>query len=157
MTGEGTERLKDSNDAREWQEAVKDLLQQEIEGRAVGWMEDAGQFMSTIHSSIDLFKNNPDLIPGTKGFNRRLADEFARMAKPYEVRIDGKLHGYNIPVQPIIDDMRSRIGKPAARTQAPKPKADPPQRGVRSRAPSNSEPEDFSVLFGTIGLPHLKI
>jgi len=157
--GEGMETLKDTNDAREWQDAIKEILVQEIEGKASVWMQDAVGFMETIHSSVDLFKNNTDLIPGTKGFNKKLADDFATMMQPYEVRIEGKLHGYSIPVQPIIDNLRKSAAKvPQAAAAAPKAqKSAPPQRGIASKAPTSGEQEDFSTLFGTIGLPHLKI
>jgi len=157
--GEGMETLKDTNDAREWQDAIKEILVQEIDSRAGTWMQDAVGFMETIHSSVDLFKNNHDLIPGTKGFNKKLADDFATMMQPYEVRIEGKLHGYSIPVQPIIDQLRKSAPK-AAPPAAAAPKAQKPsgpQRGISSKAPTSGEAEDFSTLFGTIGLPHLKI
>jgi hypothetical protein len=160
MTKEGTETLENTQDAREWQEAVQLVLQQEIENTAGSWIQDSVGFMETVHSSIDLFRNNPDLIPGTKGFNKELADSFASMASAYEVRIDGKLHGYSVPVQPIIESLRKQLGNrpPAAGKHAQRQaQEEPPQRGVRSKAPSSSEPEDFSTLFGTIGLPHLKI
>lgn len=159
MTGEGTEKLKDSADAKEWQEAVKTLLTQEINSRAEEWMGNSTQFFETVHASIDLFKNNPDLIPGTKGFNRELADAFAKMAKPYEVRNDGKLQGYSIPVQPLIEQLRAQTAKKpvAPPKKAPAKKADPPQRGLRSKAAAGDPPEDFTTLWRTIGLPNLKI
>lgn len=157
-SGEGMETLKDTNDAREWQDAIKEILTQEIESKANIWMQDAVGFMETIHSSVDLFKNNTDLIPGTKGFNKKLADDFASMMQPYEVRIEGKLHGYSIPVQPIIDNLRKTAPAKTAQAAPPKAKqAAPPQRGISSKAPTSGEAEDFSTLFGTIGLPHLKI
>lgn len=159
---EGMETLRSSEDAKEWQEAVKSILVQEINSRAQAGMTESRGFLETMHSSIDLFKNNPDLIPGTKGFNRNLADRFAEMAKPYEVRVDGKLNGYSIPVQPLIDNLRAQ-SKPAPKTAPPveatavPPSADPPQAGLTSKAGVSGEKEDFSTLFGTIGLPHLKI
>jgi hypothetical protein len=89
------------------------------------------------------------------------------MAKPYEVRVEGKLQGYSIPVQPIIDQMRTlikaRTAAPAAPAPppaaAPVPRAtlEPPQAGIPAKAGSSSEKEDFSTLFGTIGLPNLQI
>jgi hypothetical protein len=168
---EGMERLKDSNDAKEWQEAVRSILVQEIRETAQTKLDESRQFLETIHNSIDLFKNNPDLIPGTKTFNKPLADEFAKIAQPYEVREDGKLQGYSVPVQPIIDALRGQqkaqsatvaeAGSPVPATppgadQHP-PAADPPQAGIPSKAGSSAEKEDFSTLFGTIGLPHLQI
>ena len=165
---EGTETLRNSEDAKEWQEAVKSILIEEIRETATAKMEESAAYMQTVHSSIDLFKNNPDLIPGTKGFNRTLADSFANMMAPYEVRADGKLQGYSIPVQPIIDNLRktaaavpapsktAAAAPPAAARPTPPP-PEPPQAGIASKAGSSSEKEDFSTLFGTIGLPNLQI
>jgi hypothetical protein len=84
------------------------------------------------------------------------------MAKPYELRVDGKLHGYTIDVQPLIAQLRTQLqseAKAAPAAAAPakpaKPKADAPQAGIRSKAGSGAETEDFSTLFGTLGLPDL--
>ena len=162
------ETLRNSEDAKEWQEAVKSLLVAEIREQATAKMEESADFMQTVHASIDLFKNNPDLIPGTKDFNKPLADQFAGMMEPYEVRVDGKLQGYSIPVQPIIEKLRTNLKAaaaaapaPAAATPAaapaPRPAPEPPQAGIQSKASSGAEREDFSTLFGTIGLPNLQI
>ena len=163
---DGTEILRDTADAKEWQEAVRGLLVAEIKENAETKMEESADFLQTVHASIDLFKNNRDLIPGTKDFNRRLADQFAGMMQPYEVRVDGKLQGYSIPVQPIIDTLRAQakasapaLAPPPAAAAAPETKsqAEPPQAGIASKAGSSAEKEDFSTLFGTIGLPNLQI
>jgi hypothetical protein len=167
---DGMETLKSSEDAKEWQEAVKTLLAQEIRSKAEAKLEESKSFIDTVHASIDLFKNNADLIPGTKGFNRELADAFATMAKPYEIRddTDKKLVGWSIPVQPIIDQLRTQqaaaktpAAAPAATPAAPAapaaPPADPPQAGITSKAGNSTDREDFSTLFGTIGLPNLQI
>jgi hypothetical protein len=159
------ETLHDSNDAKEWQEAVRTLLVAEIEEQAEDKMEESRDYLQTVHASIDLFKNNRDLIPGTKDFDRRLADQFATMMSPYEVRVDGKLQGYSIPVQPIIDNLRTQLAAgrtapappPAAQSSPEAQQAEPPQAGIASKAGSNGEKEDFSTLFGTIGLPNLQI
>jgi len=160
------ERLKDTNDAKEWQEAVKSLLVGDIRERATAKMEESSDFLQTVHASIDLFKNNPDLIPGTKNFDRKLADQFAGMMEPYEVRVDGKLQGYSIPVQPIIEKLRAQLKAAAPPPAAPKtpaaapatpPSPEPPQAGIPSKAGTSTEKEDFSTLFGTIGLPNLQI
>ncbi|MGV0949426.1 MAG: hypothetical protein ACOYB3_02050 [Azonexus sp.] len=162
------ETLRNSEDAKEWQDAVKSLLVAEIREQATAKMEESSAFMQTVHASIDLFKNNPDLIPGTKGFNRKLADSFATMMEPYEVRVEGKLQGYSIPVQPIIENLRKTAAAtpappvagaaaPPAAAPPPRPAAEPPQAGIQSKASSGAEREDFSTLFGTIGLPNLQI
>jgi hypothetical protein len=162
---EGFEVLRDTSDAKEWQEAVRSLLVAEIKEQATLEMEESQDFLETVHNSIALFQNNPDLIPGTKGFDRRLADQFAGMMKPYEVRVEGKLQGYSIPVQPIIDNLRTQLKASTAPVPPPvaavppetRPRAEPPQAGIQSKAGSSTDKEDFSTLFGTIGLPHLQI
>ena len=166
---EGFETIQSTEDARDWQEAVKQILVQEVREKALVQMEGQGDLLTTIHSSIELFQKNPDLIPGTKEFDRELADQFATMLKPYESRSeDGKLNGYSIPVQPIIDNLRAQ--RAATKTAAPaapavpakaattrKP-ADPPQAGLTSKAgASGADGEDFSALWGTIGLPPLQL
>jgi hypothetical protein len=174
---DGTETLRDTADVKDWQEAVKSLLVQEVRDRASRALEGQSEFLQTLHASIDLFKNNSDLIPNTKDFDVALANRFATMAKPYELRVEGKLQGYSIPVQPIIDSLRQQIvAERAAGAQAPaaaaggKPnspagsapaagqQADPPQAGIQSKAGAGADAaEDFSTLFGTIGLPNLRI
>jgi hypothetical protein len=154
------EKLRDAADAQQWQEAVKSLLTEEIRDRAAKAMEDNSDVVNTVHASIELFTKNKDLVPGTKQFNKALADRFAAMAKPYELRVDGKLHGYTIPVQPLIEQLRTQIqaeAKPApaappAPAKKPSPKGDRPQAGIRSKAGATAETEDFSALFGTLGL-----
>jgi hypothetical protein len=164
---EGSETLKDSADAKEWQEAVRSLLVAEIKAKAREQMDGAKDYLETVHASVDLFKNNKDLIPGTPGFNKGLADAFAAMAQPYEVRVNGRLHGYSIPVQPLIETLRKQQAPspspvpevPAGAPAAARPPApvEPPQAAIPSKAGNSSEKEDFSTLFGTIGLPHLQI
>lgn len=164
---EGNETLKDAADAADWQEAVKALLVGEVRERASKAVEENSEFLTTMHASIELFQKNPDLIPGTKDFDVELANRFAALAKPYELRVEEKLQGYSIPVQPLIDQLRNALvaerkaapAAPAAASApaAPKPEADPPQGGITSKAGASSEAEDFSTLFGTIGLPNLQI
>ena len=170
LAGEGMEVLRDSTDAREWQEAVKAILSKEIQQRADVRGEELNTTFETIHASVDLFKNNPDLIPGTKQFNRDLADSFAKLVKDYEVRNDaGKLIGYAVPVQPLINSLRSQqkatapapaAPAPAASAPAPAAPAAAPQAGIRSNAGSaggGDSSNDFSTLFGTLGLPDMVI
>ena len=161
---DGMETLKDSNDAKEWQEAVRELLIEEVNDGATTLAQQAQGQIQLLHASVDLFKNNPDLIPGTRTFNRALADKFAEIAKPYEVRHNGKLRMYNVPVQPIIVALRGQMSAGAGNVETPPaagsttpPATDPPQAGIPSKAGASSEQEDFSTLFGTIGLPHLQI
>lgn len=184
---EGMETLEDTKDAQEWQEAVKQILVDEVKDRASRAMDENEGFLSTIHSSVDLFTHNLDLIPGTKEFDVELANRFTTLAEPYELQVDGKLQGYSIPVQPIIDSLRKQLVDERAKTAAAAPAAtggagapapaagagaspvttpaapatpaavDPPQAGITSKAGNSDQKEDFSTLFGTIGLPDLQI
>ncbi len=165
------ETLRDANDAREWQDAVKSLLTEEVRERATTAMEENKGILDTVHASIELFTHNKDLVPGTRQFDRQLADRFGAMVKPYELRVEGKLHGFKIPVQPLIDQLRASLA--AERAAAPPPAAkpaaaaggrprgtpaEPPQAGIGTKAGSSSDDaEDFSTLFGTLGLPNLRI
>ena len=173
---EGMETIRDANDAREWQDAVKGILVDEVRARATAKLEENKDYLETIHSSIELFQRNPDLIPGTKDFDVDLANRFATMLKPYELRVEGALHGYSIPVQPIVEQLREQLtkeraarppvastpapkagtkpdsaGAPAAAPTSPAAAAEPPQAGIQSKAGNGDNAEDFSTLFGTIG------
>lgn len=173
LRGEGTETLKDSADAKEWQEAIKSLLMAEVNDRTNKAMEGSSGYLETLHQSIQLFQDNLDLIPGTKGFDVDLANRLTDLLKPYEVRDEEskKLHGYSIPVQPIVTQLRTQLTAERAKAPAaPSPVAgaaapaggaaavaEPPQAGITSKAGNSGEAEDFSTLFGTLGLPDLRI
>lgn len=174
---EGEEVLRDSKDAEEWQAAVKQILTNEVRDRATRIMDDSAEVLATLHQSIELFQNNADMIPGTKQFDKELADRFADLLKPYEVRVEGALQGYQIPTQPLINQLRAQLAAerqtrgvtapvaspaavPPAAAAAAGPPAQPtdqPQAGIPAKAGSGAETEDFSTLFGTIGLPQLRI
>lgn len=179
---EGMDRLETTEDAKDWQDAVKTLLVQEVQDRAERAMEENDGFITTMHSSIELFQNNTDLIPGTVEFDVELANRFTALAEPYELRVEDKLQGYSVPVQPIIDHLRKELVAERARSAPPpsppggapagapaaagatapaaapaKPAADPPQAAVQSKAGNSDSKEDFSTLFGTLGLPDLQI
>lgn len=168
VKGEGMEVLHDSSDAREWQEAVKQTLTEEAKHRAESKKQELKPTMDTLYASIDIFRNNADLVPGAKQFDKELADRFAGFVKDYEVRVDGKLIGYALPVQPLINNIRTQLATerqsrkqaaPPPQEKAPEKKPAPkPQRGIPSQASSGApEPEGFSTLFGTLGLPDLVI
>lgn len=169
------ETLRDSADAREWQEAVKHSLAAEVKDRADRKAEDLRPVMTTLHSSIGVFEKNPDLIPNTRQFNKDFADKVGKALAPYMVKgEDGKAIGWSIDVQPIVDSLRETI-KPAPAPAAPATptpaqqraaaqardtvgRFDAPQAGIPSKSGSAAgEGEDFSTLFGTIGLPGLRI
>lgn len=164
-----TEVLRDAADAESWQGAMKRLLAQEVASRVGARQEDMRDQFQTVHASIDLFRNNADLIPGTKQFDGELATRFVAFAKDYEVRSGGgKLLGWNVPVQPLVNQLRTQMAAeraakapaaPAAptaqqqraaeqpRTQvgtfaAPAAPAPGPQAGIVSKAGTGAGTED---------------
>lgn len=163
LSHDGKETLRDAADAAQWQEAAKHLLVQTIEDRVATKQQELQGSYATVHASIDLFRNNSDLVPGTKQFDKELADEFAAMVKDYEVRSDGKLIGYSVPVQPLINQLRNK--RTAARTAAAAPPAptpqqqraagqqrsqdtgrwEAPQTGITSKAGSSRESDDVAA------------
>ncbi len=177
LKGEGMETLRDGQDAREWQEAVTAILKREIADRASQKAEDVRPMMETLHNSVSLFQNNPDLVPGSKQFDKELANDFAALAKPYELRVNGKLVGYSMPVQGLVTQLRQQLttkrgtlaatpAAPAApsaqqqraaeqpRTPAGQFAGEAPQAGIPSKAGnSGEEQEDFGTLFSAFGLP----
>jgi hypothetical protein len=184
ITGDGMETLRTSEDAKEWQEAVKSVLVKEVQAKAQQSMDESSDYLTTINSSIELFQKNLDLIPGTKGFDLELANRFTKLAEPYELRTEeGKLQGYTVPVQPLIEQLRAQVTAERQKAATPAPVApaaqptpqqqraaeqarntqgqftDPnaPQEGIPSKAGDSSTTEDFSALFGTLGLPDLRI
>ena len=147
LTGEGMETLRDSSDAKDWQDAVRNLLDDMVNSQVETRKDGMRDVFTTIHSSIDLFRNNTDLIPGTKGFNRKLADTVAPQLKDYELKANGKLIGYSVPVQPIINAVRAQLAATAAPVAAApvveQPRAadgrwDAPQAGITSKAGQSS-------------------
>ena len=171
VQGEGEEVLRSSEDARNWQEAVKQILAAEVQSQARQLAEADRGTLDIVHGAVELFQNNSDLVPGTKQFDKELADRFAAVAEPYEFRVDGKLTGYTLAAQPLIDSLRKKLeversakqAAPPAAAPAPKAKAPAkkpehqPQKGITSKPGQVGEEEDFSTLFGTLGLPGLRI
>lgn len=138
LKGDGEETLRDAQDARDWQEAVKHLLVQEVESRAETRAESLREVFNTVHASIDLFRNNVDLIPGTKQFDKELADQFAAVAKEYELRSGDKLVGYSVPVQPLINQLRQQLAAKRAAAASP-PAAAAPAQAAGAAQPSAAQ------------------
>lgn len=168
LSGNGTERLKDSQDAEDWQEGVKKILVGQVRDKAAQALDADKDYFNTVHASIDLFKNNLDLVPGAASFDKELANQFAELAGPYAIKVDEKLIGYSIPTQPIIDQLRAKLvaaraaapttdttTPPAKKAETPPAKKadeviDPPQATITSKAGDSVETEDYSDLFRTL-------
>lgn len=63
LNGPGKERLRDSQDAADWQNAVKDLIVKEAASRVEAQKGELSDVYATVHGAIGLFQNNVDLIP----------------------------------------------------------------------------------------------
>lgn len=174
---EKMETLRDSNDAKDWQDAIRQTLGQEVRDRVSRKADDSRGMMETLHNSINLFQNNPDILPGAKQFDKELADRFMETVSPYILKVEDNFVGFTIPVQPLLTQLRQQLtatrsaAKPAPAPSAQQQRAanqprnerqqfasDGPQEGIPSKAGGGGEQsEDFSTLFGTIGLPDFRI
>lgn len=141
LTGEGKETLRDAQDAKDWQDAVKHLLAQEVEARTAAKVDELREVFTTVHASIDLFRNNVDLIPGTKQFDPELAREFTTLAKDYELRSGGKLVGYSVPVQPMINQLRAQLAARRAAAATPPAAAAAPSPASQRAAEQPRTPQ----------------
>src|SRR5690606_37490127 len=61
LRGDGVITIKDTTDAREWQEAAKMLIDRDIESRTKTKLEAVKPMLSVVQDSIQLFQNNPDI------------------------------------------------------------------------------------------------
>jgi len=170
--GGGEDVIRDSADAKDWQDAAKTLLKQEVAGRVKTKIDNARPMLSVIQESILLFQNNSDLVPGTAEFDPELAKAFTDIASDYELRINGDLYGYEVNVQPLINKLRTQLatsrgaagaqqqGQPTPRQQqvAQQPRTDggqfdAPQAGIPPKAGSGggSSEDDFTTFWQSVG------
>lgn len=150
--------FRTADEVAQWQEAVKVILQREMESNVAERQNETNEILDVVHSSIQMFQANPDLVPGTKGYNKELAIEFTKLAEPYALRMNGKLTGYSIPVQGLIDRVRAQVSNKSAAAAAPAKKtaaapAAKPQTGIPSKAGSGGgKDEDFSPMWKALGI-----
>ena len=176
---EGTETLRDAQDARDWQDEIKKQLGREVTRRIEAARAENNGMMEVLNNSVQLFQSNPDIVPNSKQFDKELADEFTALIKPFEVRNDsGKLVGWKVDVKPMLVTLRQQLNNrrvaSAASTSAPPqgtPTAqqgraaaqprneggqwtnpDAPQAGIPSSAgQSGNDGENLDALFGSLG------
>lgn len=178
--GDGsTITLRDSEEAKNWQEAVQQLIDEEVTSVMNSKMDDVRPMMTVIQDSIQVLQNNTDLIPGSSNYNQDLHDRFVALAKDYELRVNGKLFGYQVNVQPLINSLRAdiartqgvsseqqaqarrdaqqRLAQEQPRNQAGQFEA--PQAGIASKAGlvGGSGEDDYSVFWNAVGRPNLSI
>lgn len=156
--------FRTSQEIADYQEAVKVILQRELEAAVEAKRQESAEVLDVIHSSIELFRDNPDIVPGGKSYNREVATQFMRLARPYALKINGKTVGFSIPVQGLVDQVRAQVkaagttppaATPPAKKAAPGAK---PQAGIESKAGNSGEgEEDFSPMWKALGIDNVPI
>ena len=156
-------RLRDTEEASQYQASLKHVFDSEVKKIVTAKENDVKPIMSVVQDSIQLFENNKDLYPGTAEFDKDLADRFAKVAKSFEVIVNGKLYGWQGNMQPLINELRSELAtrrgaagvtqqqpqQPSARQQqaATQPRQDNgqfdgPQASIASKAGMSGTPDD---------------
>lgn len=176
VPGEPDKKLRDTQEARDWQEATAQLLKEEADALVKDRQAEIAPIMGVIQDSVMLFQNNPDLVPRTQQYDKELADRVMEIGKSYEYRVGGKLLGYHTNMQPIINSIRADLAKSRgasgersnqarteqqrqqaaaqARTESGQFAVDGPQAGITSKAGmSGEEGEDYSAFISALGLP----
>ena len=166
-------RINDSAQARDWQDAVQQIIKREVDSEVQKKTEDLKPMMSVVQGSVQLFRNNPDIVPGSKNFDKELATRFARAAATYEVKAGAKRIGWHGDAQPLLNELRSNLAKERGATgarqeeraaqqrakAAEQPRTtegrfDAPQAGVQSKSGMSgaSDEEDYSTFWSATGL-----
>ena len=165
VQGEGTEILADEADARSWQEAVKQVITQQVNQRTNAMLEDAKPSLSIVQDSLELFRRNRDLVPGTAEYNPALADQFVALTKSYQAEVNGKVVGWRVEVQPLLDHLRASLATaPATPTprqeqvaNQPRNEAgqfEAPQTGITSKSGLTGDGggENYDAFWAATGL-----
>ncbi|WVX89589.1 hypothetical protein SEA_HITCHHIKER_52 [Microbacterium phage HitchHiker] len=167
--------LRTRAEAAEYQQDLNTIVQKEINGIAAERRDAARPMATVIQESFLLFENNPDLVPGTKGFDRELATRFAEIADTYGVKVNGSLIGYkDINTQQLVNTLRKSLekerganGVTAAQQRAEQQRQaaaaqerndagqfQGPQGGVLSKAGIQGDAaDDYSAFWGASGVP----
>jgi len=158
--------LRTVEEAKQWQEAVKTILGREMEASVEQKREESAEVLDVVHASIEMFQDNPDLVPGSKSYNKELATRFLKLAEPYALKMGGKLTGYSIPVQGLIDQVRAQVKAEAAAPAGTTPPAKKaaaapaakPQAGIPAKAGASGEgEEDFTPMWNALGIGNVPI
>jgi len=169
--------IRDSQEAKDWQEATSQLLKEEADSIVKERQREIAPLMGVIQDSVQLFQNNPDLIPNTKQFNPELAKRVMGIAEAYQYKINGKLIGFQTNLQPIINSIRADLASSQAQGQGAQARqeqqrqqaqgqtrnqtgqfttdqATGPQAGIPSKSGmSGEEEDDYSVFLNAMGVP----
>jgi len=172
-------KLLDTQMARDYQEALSQQIENEIQSRVDSRTEQVRPLLGVIQESVQMFQNNPDLVVGSKQFDPDLAERFASMASAYEYKLNDKVIGYQVNVQPLINSIRSQLEKErgadgvvqqqaqTARQQQAAAQAreqetgrfSGPQAGIPSTAQQTgaAAEDDMSTFWAGVGMPDVTI
>ena len=166
----------DRQQAKQYQDDLREMIESQVQARAQEKSEELRPMATVIQESFLLFENNPDLIKGTKGYDAELATRFAEIAQSYEVKVGGRVIGYqDINVQPLINSLRADLAKQrganganAANARAEQQrqaaaqqerddagKFQGPQGGILSKAGNSGEAaDDYSAFWAASSVPN---
>lgn len=133
--------LRDSGEAREWQEAVTQLLEKEVQSVVTSKMDAVRPITAVIQNSIQMLEQNPDMVPNTSTYDQELVNRFKDATKAYEVRVNGGLYGYEVEVQPMINFLREQLKKERAAAPAAAATPPAPAPAAAGGAPATPAPE----------------
>jgi hypothetical protein len=171
LRGDGEVTLRDTTEAEQYQKALGRIIDGERQKLISQKHDQVRPIMSVVQESVLLFQNNKDLVPNTKEFDPELAEAFTRTARAYELRADGKLVGYHVNVQPLINELRTQLAtrRGASSAQQPQQTArqqqaaqqprndvgqfDAPQAAIPSKVADSGEADDsYDAFWTTVGM-----
>jgi hypothetical protein len=103
--------LRDSSEAKAYQESLAKLVKAEIDDVVKQKTDQIRPLMSVTQESALLLQSNPDLIPDTDKYDPELAALVYEVGKSYELKVNDKVIGFQVPMQPIINKLRGDLEK----------------------------------------------
>lgn len=176
--GEKT-RILDSSQARDYIEGAGKLIERGVEDLVNSKQQELKPLRSVIQESFLLFQNNPDIVEGSATFDPELAKRFVKLAASFEFQHQGKTIGYQGNVQPMLNELRTRLASErgasgervnqqraeqqrqvaAGQPRTPQGQFQTPQAGIPSTTGMSAAPgedEDYGAFWQATGAAHLR-
>jgi len=178
-------RITDSTQARQYIEDASKLIERGVDDLVGQKNQELKPLRSVIQESFLLFSNNPDIVEGSKTFDKELATRFASMASAFAFIHNGQTIGYQGNVQPMLNELRANLAKergasgervsqeqraeaqrqvaagqartPGGQFQAPQ--GQQPQAGIPSTqgfTPADGDAEEYGAFWQASGVNHLR-
>lgn len=103
--------IRDGQQARDYIEGASKLIERGVEDLVGTKNRELQPLRSVIQESFLLFQNNPDIVEGSKTFDKELATRFASMAQSFAFIHNGQTIGYQGNVQPMLNELRTNLAK----------------------------------------------